>query len=78
MSENLFPPLTPSYILAFQFSSWYPTFSKHSIKSSVIRPLSSEFREYLIADGVFVPEGSEDMLVLFSWFKSQLTCFASN
>ncbi|KAF9554714.1 D123-domain-containing protein [Agrocybe pediades] len=61
MSDNLFPPLTRSYILSFQFSSWYPTFSKQSIKSTVIRPLSSEFREYLDADRVFVPEGAEDI-----------------
>lgn len=60
---SLFPVLTPSYILAFQFSSWYPTFSKHSIKSTIVRPLSEDFREYLNADGVFVPEGSEDALV---------------
>ncbi|KAF8957242.1 D123-domain-containing protein [Flammula alnicola] len=57
---TLFPAATQSYILAFQFSSWYPTFAKHSIKSTVIRPLSDDFREYLNADGVFVPEGSED------------------
>ncbi|KIM43408.1 hypothetical protein M413DRAFT_18441 [Hebeloma cylindrosporum] len=57
---SLFPVLTPSYILAFQFSCWYPRFAKHSIKSTIIRPLSDDFREYLNADGVFVPEGSED------------------
>jgi len=60
---SLFPVLTSSYILAFQFSSWYPTFARHSIKSTIVRPLSEDFREYLNADGVFVPEGSEDALV---------------
>ncbi|KAF5315292.1 hypothetical protein D9619_007381 [Psilocybe cf. subviscida] len=60
--DALFPPLTRDYILAFQFSSWHPTFAAHSIKSTIIRPLSREFREYLDADGVFVPEGSEDAL----------------
>lgn len=62
-SESLFPAQSTSYILSFQFSSWYPTFSSVSIKSTIIRPLSSEFRDYLDADGVFVPEGSEDVSV---------------
>ncbi|CAL1695946.1 unnamed protein product [Somion occarium] len=56
-----FPPITPSGILAFQFSSWYPRFSNLSIKSTIIRPLSQEFREYLDSEGVFIPEGSEDV-----------------
>ncbi|RDB17939.1 hypothetical protein Hypma_000901 [Hypsizygus marmoreus] len=60
-SSSLFPPQTPSYILSFQFSSWYPHFSSRSIKSTIIRPLSREFHAYLDADGVFVPEGSEDI-----------------
>lgn len=59
----LFPALTPSYILTFQFSAWYPIFAKHSVKSTIIRPLSEDFQDYLNADGVFVPEGSEDALV---------------
>ncbi|GLB38477.1 putative D123 [Lyophyllum shimeji] len=61
--QALFPPQTPAYILSFQFSSWYPHFSRHSIKSTIIRPLTQEFRDYLDADGVFVPEGSEDVPV---------------
>ncbi|TCD71477.1 hypothetical protein EIP91_008857 [Steccherinum ochraceum] len=60
---TLFPALTPSSILAFQFSSWYPRFSSLSIKSTVVRPLSAEFKEYLDAEGVFLPEGSEDVPV---------------
>ncbi|TFK52520.1 cytoplasmic protein [Heliocybe sulcata] len=63
-SNPLFPPLTRDNVLAFQFSSWYPKFRQISIKSTVIRPLSKEFREYLDADGVFLPEGSEDQYVL--------------
>ena len=59
-----FPLLTPEHILAFQFSSWYPRFSTHSIKSTIIRPLSEEFREYLDSEGVFIPEGAEDLLVV--------------
>ncbi|KAI9058194.1 D123-domain-containing protein [Trametes sanguinea] len=57
----LFPTYSPDSVLAFQFSSWYPRFSSHSIKSTVIRPLSAAFREYLDSDGVFVPEGAEDL-----------------
>ncbi|KAH9480460.1 Cell division cycle protein 123 [Psilocybe cubensis] len=61
MMSDLFPASTPSYVLAFQFSSWYPTFAKHSIKSTIVRPLSADFQEYLHADGVFVPEGSDNV-----------------
>ncbi|ESK94971.1 cell division cycle protein 123-like protein [Moniliophthora roreri MCA 2997] len=51
-----------SYILDFQFSSWYPKFRDVSIKSTIIKPLSKDFRDYLNADGIFVPKGSEDEL----------------
>nr|GAT60350.1 predicted protein [Mycena chlorophos] len=57
------PPLNASSILAFQFSSWYPTFSSISIKSTIIRPLPSDFAEYLHSEGVFVPEGADDVAV---------------
>lgn len=57
------PPLTRADILAFQFSSWYPTFAALSMKSTIIRPLAPDFRAYLDADGVFVPTGSEDVFV---------------
>ncbi|RXW24480.1 hypothetical protein EST38_g1330 [Candolleomyces aberdarensis] len=64
MSSNtqldLFPEQTPAYILSFQFSSWYPTFSDVSIKSTIVRPLSGDFREYLESESVFVPAGSEN------------------
>ena len=60
---TLFPQLTPEALLAFQFSLWYPRFSSWSIKSTIIRPLSKSFHEYLDSDGVFLPEGSEDLLV---------------
>ncbi|EEB90629.1 hypothetical protein MPER_11137 [Moniliophthora perniciosa FA553] len=51
-----------SYILDFQFSSWYPKFCDVSIKSTIIKPLSRDFCDYLNADGIFVPKGSEDEL----------------
>ncbi|KAE9404018.1 D123-domain-containing protein [Gymnopus androsaceus JB14] len=59
--EQLFPPLSSSYILSFQFSSWYPIFRTSSIKSTIIRPLSQKFLDYLNADRVFVPKGSENV-----------------
>ncbi|KAL0064655.1 hypothetical protein AAF712_002986 [Marasmius tenuissimus] len=49
-----------SYILDFQFSSWYPTFRDISIKSTIIKPLGKDFCDYLNADGIFVPKGSEN------------------
>ncbi|KAF8133914.1 D123-domain-containing protein [Boletus edulis] len=56
----MFPQFNASYILAFQFSSWFPSFSSMSIRSTIIRPLDQSFKSYLESDGVFVPEGSED------------------
>lgn len=70
MQEHLFPVQSKEYILSFQFSFWYPLFFNHTIKSTIIRPLPDEFVDYLNADGVFVPEGSEDVYVrkvLFCW-----------
>lgn len=58
---TLLPPTTPENVLALQFSSWYPRFSTHSIKSTIVRPLSQEFLDYLNADGVFMPEGADDV-----------------
>ncbi|KAI0670952.1 D123-domain-containing protein [Trametes maxima] len=58
----LFPTYSPEAILAFQFSSWYPRFTAQTIKSTVIRPLSAPFHEYLDSDGVFVPEGAENLV----------------
>lgn len=60
-SHRIFPLQTPDYLLSFQFSSWYPTFSSISIKSTIIRPLDQAFKEYLDSDGIFVPEGSENV-----------------
>ncbi|KAG1858632.1 D123-domain-containing protein [Suillus tomentosus] len=60
-SHSIFPLQTPDYLLSFQFSSWYPTFPSISIKSTIIRPLSQAFKEYLDSDGIFVPEGSENI-----------------
>ncbi|KZT60095.1 cytoplasmic protein [Calocera cornea HHB12733] len=59
MSLPLFPPLTRSNVLACQLSSWYPTLASVSIKTVTIRPLDVQFRDYLLADGVHIPLGSE-------------------
>ncbi|KAF5369258.1 hypothetical protein D9758_002637 [Tetrapyrgos nigripes] len=61
MISSTFPPQSSDYILSFQFSSWYPKFRHVSIKSTVIRPLLQDFVDYMNADGVFIPEGSEDV-----------------
>jgi len=39
------------------FSSWYENFRKVTIKSRII-PLSQEFVEYLLSDGIILPAGS--------------------
>lgn len=65
LATPIFPLLTREHILACQFSSWYPIFAKRSLKSTIIRPLDLKFQEYLHADGVFVPEGSDDRFTLF-------------
>jgi hypothetical protein len=56
-----FPALTCADVLACVFSSWYPTFRKHSPKASVIKPLEDRFIDYLDSDGLFLPEGSGPM-----------------
>ena len=61
--SSAFPTLTCNDVLKFQFSSWYPDFKKVTMKSTVIRPLSREFKEYLLADGIYIPDGSEDVCV---------------
>ena len=62
-TPDVYPPLTADGLLSFQFSSWYPKFSSLSIKSTIIRPLSKDFLDYLDADGVFMPEGADDQFV---------------
>ena len=68
--STMFPQFNASYILAFQFSSWFPFFSSMSIRSTIIRPLDQAFKDYLESDGVFVPEGSEDASVFCSHSNS--------
>jgi len=58
-------PTTEEDLNCCQFSSWYDTFrnvdqrrSNVTIKSVVIRPLPSDFLEYLQSDGVRLPLGA--------------------
>ncbi|KAI6122902.1 hypothetical protein EDD16DRAFT_1569551, partial [Pisolithus croceorrhizus] len=54
------PSLTAEYILAFQFSNRYPSFTRISPKPITISPLGEDFKRYLESDtSVFVPESSE-------------------
>ncbi|KAJ7780595.1 D123-domain-containing protein [Mycena maculata] len=48
-----FPELTESDVLRFQFSS--------CIRSTILRPLSQDFLEFLHSEGVHIPEGSDDL-----------------
>jgi hypothetical protein len=56
-------PLALAELTACSFERWYPSLRKHSIPSTVL-PLTSDFVEYLKADGVAVawgePEGDDD------------------
>ena len=56
-------PLPLAELTACSFERWYPSLRKHSIPSTVL-PLTSDFVEYLKADGVAVawgePDGDDD------------------
>ncbi|KAJ2078823.1 hypothetical protein H4R24_004207 [Coemansia sp. RSA 988] len=54
--EHLFAPLTREEIINCAFSSWYSQFRRVTLKSEIIKPLEQSFVDYLLADGVFVPE----------------------
>ncbi|PIA17061.1 D123-domain-containing protein [Coemansia reversa NRRL 1564] len=54
--EHLFAPLTKEEAINCMFSSWYPQFRSVTFKSEIIKPLEQTFIDYLLADGVFVPE----------------------
>ena len=52
-------PLALAELTACSFERWYPSLRKHSIPSTVL-PLTSDFVEYLKADGVAVAWGEPD------------------
>ncbi|KAH7105045.1 D123-domain-containing protein [Auriculariales sp. MPI-PUGE-AT-0066] len=62
-SLELFPPLTRSGLRQFLTSAWYPKFQRSTIKTTTI-PLDDAFRAYMHADGVTIPRGADDRLVV--------------
>lgn len=62
-TTDVFPTLSRADILHFQFSAWYPRFKHLTFKSTIVRPLSEEFKKYLLSDGVHIPDGSENVCV---------------
>lgn len=54
-----FPVMTCEGMLQFQYSAWYKEFEDVAVESTII-PLDAAFERYMNADGVFIPQGSED------------------
>ncbi|KAJ1817621.1 hypothetical protein GGH91_000653 [Coemansia sp. RSA 2671] len=52
----LFEPLMRAEVHNCVFSSWYPNFRRQTIKSEIIKPLAPEFIDYLLADGIMLPD----------------------
>ncbi|KAI8323831.1 D123-domain-containing protein [Martensiomyces pterosporus] len=51
-----FPPLTRGDVLGCMFSSWYPQFRQVTFKSEIIKPLDQGFVDYLLSDGIVLPD----------------------
>ncbi|KAI8814306.1 D123-domain-containing protein [Cladochytrium replicatum] len=56
--STAFPEINRQHIDNCAFSSWFSKFKTVTIDSVVIRPLPTEFIDYLLADGVFLPLNS--------------------
>lgn len=56
---ELFPELSRTSLHSFRTSAWYLRFQSVTIKATVL-PLDDEFRRYMNADGVTIPEGADD------------------
>ncbi|ORY06330.1 D123-domain-containing protein [Basidiobolus meristosporus CBS 931.73] len=55
-----FPELTKEQIIRCSFSSWYPKFIRHTLKTRVIKPLPEGFVKYLLSDGaLYIPGGGD-------------------
>ncbi|KAK9695423.1 hypothetical protein K7432_012969 [Basidiobolus ranarum] len=55
-----FPGLTKEEIFNCSFSSWYPRFKPHTLKTRLIKPLPEDFVKYLLSDGaLYIPGGGE-------------------
>ena len=50
--------MDPKAVTACQFAAWYPSFMDVAFASKIIQ-LPPAFVEYLVQDGVFLPEGSD-------------------
>ncbi|KAJ2008407.1 hypothetical protein GGI04_001157 [Coemansia thaxteri] len=55
----LFAPLTKEEVCNCMFSSWYPNLHRVSFKSEIIKPLEQGFIDYLLSDGIALPDDSE-------------------
>ncbi|KAJ2747579.1 hypothetical protein GGI20_000404 [Coemansia sp. BCRC 34301] len=62
--SKLFAPLTRAEVCNCIFSAWYPAFRRVSIKSEIIKPLEPRFIDYLLADGIMLPD--EDSMPKYS------------
>ncbi|KAJ2713436.1 hypothetical protein H4R19_002258 [Coemansia spiralis] len=54
----LFAPLTQDEVRNCAFSSWYPRLRRATFESSIIKPLERDFVDYLLADGLYVPDAA--------------------
>lgn len=72
----LFPPLRRADVLACQTSSWYPTFERKTIKSTIITGLGEDFRAYLESDGLIIPEGAEDRWVIHILWEPKASVYS--
>ncbi|KAJ1966034.1 hypothetical protein GGI12_000352 [Dipsacomyces acuminosporus] len=55
-SDLPFPALQPQDVLNCIFSSWYPQFRQVTFKSEIITPLDRPFIDYLLSDGIVLPD----------------------
>ncbi|KAJ2057386.1 hypothetical protein GGI17_005667 [Coemansia sp. S146] len=54
--SQMFAPLTRAEVCNCIFSAWYPNFRRETIKSEIIKPLEQGFIDYLLADGIMLPD----------------------
>lgn len=57
-SPPTFPPLTKQIIDNCTFSVWYEKYKKYVPKARVLKPLPPAFIEYLLSDGISIPESA--------------------
>ena len=70
LAEAVAAQLELPELLACSFDNWYPSLRQHSIPSTVL-PLTSEFVDYLKADGVFVGCGEAEEEGADSWDEAE-------